>query len=202
MQCPKCGMCYVPGLPEDESEHKVYCDLIVNGPSTQLVEDTHIVWREGEDQVIIVTDSSPEALRKIAHDLSICANRDMHYDGGIYHSCDPPDERQIQLFIYARANRGIGLLIFERRSTVWRCIWRGTDTPKCEEMPKRSPMWSIGFVWVREQFRKTGVTHRLLFEAQRVLKLSNGEFGWYTPFSKDGEAFVRRLYPTEFFVAK
>lgn len=202
MLCPKCGMNYVPGNPKDESKHEEYCDLIVSGPSTRSVEDAHIIWHKGDDQIILITDSSTGTLKQIAHDLSTCANKEMRHDGGIYHSCEPPDERQIHLFVYARACRGIGLLIFEQRSDVWRCLWGGDTKPVCEYTLGLSPMWSVGLIWIQEQFRGAGLARQLLGEAQRFLKLSSGEFGWYTPFTPDGEALVRRLCPTEFFVAK
>ena len=195
-------MNYVPGIPENEIEHEAYCDLIVNGPSTQLIDDSHIVWQENEDKIILVTDSSPIGLKKVAGDLSTCANREMHYDGGIYRSCDPPDERQIHLFIYSRADRAIGLLIFELRTSVWRCVWDAANIPKCIESPGHSPMWSVGFIWVQRQNRKKGLSKKVLLLAQQIIGLKNGEFGWYTPFTRDGKAFVRKLCPIEFFVAK
>lgn len=202
MQCPKCGMGYIPGLPEDEAAHFEYCDLIVNGPAVVAIGDEYFFWRKDEDRILLVTNTSPEEHRKLAHNLSTCANREMRYDGGIYRYYDPPDDREVHLFLYVRASRAIGLLLFEKRTIVWRCTWQGDETPTCVAEPERSPMWSMGFVWVHKQHRQLGIAYQLFHEAKCALHLDEDAVGWYTPFSKDGKAFVRRLYPIHFFVAK
>lgn len=202
MQCPKCGMGYVPGLPEDEAEHARYCDLMVSGPPMGILEGARIIWTKGDDRIILVTDSSPIDQRKLAHEVSTCANREMSYDGGIYRHYDPPDERQIQIFLYVRASRAVGMLLVEKRTKVWRCTWNGDETPVCVEQPEIVSLWSVGFVWVHRQHRQAGIAYVLFAEAIRTLELGENEIGWYTPFSEDGEAFVRKLYPTHFFVAK
>ncbi len=126
----------------------------------------------------------------------------MSYDGGIYRHYDPPDERQIQIFIYVRASRAVGMLLVEMRTKIWRCTWNGNETPICVEQPEIASLWSIGFVWVHKQHRQAGIAFALFVEAKRALELGENDIGWYTPFSEDGKGFVRKLYPTHFFVAK
>jgi len=195
-------MGYVPGLSGDEAEHSRYCDLIVNGPPIGTLEGERVVWAKADDRILLVTNSSPEGQRKLAHDASTCANREMHYDGGIYRYYDPPDEREIQMFLYVRASRVAGMCLVEKRTTVWRCTWNGDETPVCVEQPLKAWMWSVGFVWVRKLCRNNGIASTLFSEAKRVLNCGDDDIGWYTPFSKDGKALVRHLYPTYFFVAK
>lgn len=77
----------------------------------------------------------------------------------------------------------------ERRTTVWRCTWNGNATPVCIEQPAKSPMWSVGFVWVHKEHRKSGVAYEMLKEAKRSLHLEEDSVGWYTPFSEDGKTF-------------
>lgn len=195
-------MGYVPGVPENEAEHTRYCDLMVNGPHVGVLEGLHVIWMNGDDRIILVTDSSPIEQRKLAHEVSTCANREMSYDSGIYRYYDPPDERQIQIFLYVRASRAVGMLFVERRTKIWRCTWSGNETPVCVEQPMIASLWSIGFVWVHKQHRQAGIAYTLFVEARRALGLGEDDIGWYTPFSEDGKAFVRKLYPTHFFVAK
>lgn len=202
MQCPKCGMGYVPGLPEDEAEHSQYCDLIVNGPPIGLLGEALVIWTNADDRIILVTDSSPIEQRKLAHEVSTCANHEMGYDSGIYRHYDPPDERQIQIFLYVRASRAIGMLLVERRSKIWCCTWNGNESPVCIEQTEIASLWSIGFVWVHKQYRQAGIAYALFVEARHALELGENDIGWCTPFSEEGEAFVRKLYPTHFFVAK
>ncbi len=202
MQCPKCGMGYVPGLPGDEAEHTRYCDLMVNGPSAGLLVGAHAIGTNGDDRIILVTDSSPIEQKKLAHEVSTCANREMRYDGGIYRHNDPPDERQIRIFLYVRVSRAVGMLLVERRTTIWRCTWNGSETPDCIEQPEIASRWSIGFVWVHKQYRRAGFAEALFAEAKVSLGLDANDIGWSTPFSEDGKAFVRKLYPKHFLVAK
>lgn len=195
-------MGYVPGLNEDEAEHARYCDLIVNGPAIGMPEHEHVVWVKADDRILLVTDSSSEEQRKLAHDVSTCANREMHYDKSIYRHYDPPDERQVQIFLYVRTSRAVGMCIIERRAMVWSCTWNGNETPICVEQPEKAPMWSVGFIWSHSKHRHTGIAYILLKEAKRVLNLNHDDIGWYPPFSAEGKVFVRRQYPTHFFVAK
>ena len=195
-------MDYVQGVPDDEAEHARFCDMIVNGVSVAALSNERVVWKHGSNCILLVTDSSPEDYRKLAHDVSSCANRELHYDVGIYRYTDPPDERELHIFLYIRAERAVGMLLFEKRTTVWRCTWNGVERPNCISQPERGPMWSIGFVWVLTQYRHTGIAYRLFEKAKKELRLDRDDVGWYTPFSQDGEVFVRRSYPTYFFVAK
>lgn len=195
-------MGYVPGLPEDDASHDAYCDLISNGPTLTDIASAEWLSEIGEDRILVVTDDSPPAHKKLAHDLAICANREMRYDMGIYRVYDPPDERRIHLFLYARKARVVGLLVFERRTTIWRCTWRPNNNPECIERPDRAGMWSVGFVWVHERQRRTYVAANLFIAALKYLSLAEDDIGWYAPFSRDGEAFVRSKCPINFYVAK
>jgi hypothetical protein len=155
-----------------------------------------------DDRILLVTDSLTEEHRKLAHDISRCANREMHYDFGIYRYYDPPDERQVQIFLFVRNSRAVGMCLIEKRTTVWRCTWNANKTPICIEQPEKTSMWSVGFIWVHSQHRHAKIAYMLIKEAKRILNLGQDDIGWYTPFSADGEVFVRRLYPTHFYVAK
>ncbi len=195
-------MSYVPGIPDNEATHEAYCDLICNGPAVDTTSSEHVVWESSQDQILLVTDASPAKYKKLAHDASKCANCEMRYDSGIYREYDPPDQRHIRIFLYARDARVIALLVFERRSKVWRCLWNGVETPECVEQPEKGPMWSVGFLWVHGTRRRVGVGKALFHRAKRHLNLTEDEVGWYTPFSTEGQTFVRHEYPTYFYVAK
>jgi hypothetical protein len=195
-------MAYILGLPEDEAKHTRYCDSMVNEPPVGPLSGAHVIWTSGDDRIILVSDSSPLEQKKLAHTVSTCANREMCYDGGIYRHYDPPDERQIQIFLYIHASCAVGMLLIERRTTIWHCTWNGNDTPVCVEQPEISSLWSIGFVWAHKQYRRARIAYTLFEEARRALGLGKNDIGWYTPFSDDGKAFVRKLYPTHLFVAK
>jgi zinc-finger of acetyl-transferase ESCO len=201
MICPKCGMAYVPGIPDNDKEHRKYCDLICNGPRIRTIPAGAETWHSGSEEILLVTNASPRSLRKLAHDASLCANQEVHYDGGIYHHYDPPDDRDIHIFLCRRGSRIVALLTFERRTHVWRCLWSEASTPDCTEVEDKRAMWSIGFVWVHMKHRRSGLARALFLAAKTRMRLGD-DIGWYTPFSSGGEALVRHLYPTAFYVAK
>lgn len=198
MNCPFCEMAYVPGIPSNDRAHREYCDRVRNGTLAQGLPPNSVIWKKGGLSVVLVTDSSSLRLKDIAHKTSSAANRETGFDGGLYRSYDPPDERQIHLFLFLRGNRSVGLLILERRSRIWKCNWKR----ECVEWPSKSPMWSIGFVWALRAWRRRGICRRLFAVARQHLGLSMDTVGWHTPFSPDGESFARSLYPEVFYVAK
>jgi len=196
-------MGYIPELLEDEVEHSLYCNRIVNAPKVGASEDECVVWANPNDRILLVTNTSSEEQRKLAHDVSRCANHEMNYDFGIYHFYEPLEEkRQVQIFLYVRDSHVVGMVIIEKRTAIWRCAWNEAEAPSCVEQPEKAWMWSVSFIWVHRQQRRTGIANMLFKESLRVLNLGQKDIGWYTPLSPDGEALVRKLYPIQFFVAK
>jgi len=197
-------MAYVQGDTEEEAQHAGYCDMMLNGPLVDIATDLSVIWRDGAHWISHVTDDSPKEQRKLAHDLSRVANREMQYDGGIYHYSDPPDARVIQIFVYVVDCRANGLLLLERRKTVFGCTWpmHEGEMPSCIEHPEIPWMWSVGIIWLHPSLRGRGIAQRFLGQSLVHMGKSLEEIGWYTPFSQQGEALVRRLCPLGFFVAK
>jgi hypothetical protein len=204
MSCSKCGMAYVKGDAEEEDQHANYCDMIVNGPLINLISEPLVIWKDNTHWIVRITDDSPEDQRKLAHDIGRVANQEMHYTGGIYHYNDPPDERAIQLYVYVVNGRASGILLFEKRTTVWRCTWPplGEARPSCIEQPEISWMWSIGFIWLHSKLRHSGAGQRFFEKSLARVGKSIEHIGWHTPFSQNGATFVRRLCPSAFYVAK
>jgi hypothetical protein len=197
-------MAYIAGDADEEEQHATYCDMMTHGPAVKLASPESAIWSERDQRVLLITDDSPEDQRILAHNTSRVANREMGYDGGIYRSYDPPDERQIRIYLFIQSNRVIGLLLLERRTTVWLCRW-GSDSetsPACEERPDIPWMWSVGFMWAQADHRRSGLSNRLLQVGLGDLNLSTNTVGWYTPFSDAGEKFVQHQCPVSFYVAK
>jgi zinc-finger of acetyl-transferase ESCO len=202
MQCPKCGMGYVPGEADNDAAHEKYCDLICNGPSAGHIGSAGVVWSADRDCVLVVTTNAAVQLRTLAHDASVCANREMRCDGGFYRHYDPPDDRDVHVFLYVRRGRVVAMLLFARRTHVWRCTWNAEGSPTCVEQPSTGPMWSVEFLWTHYRWRRGGIGTALWSVSKGYLRLTDSEVGWYTPFSSDGEQFVRKAYPEHFYVAK
>lgn len=204
MSCSKCGMAYIQGDVEEEAQHAVYCDMMTNGPSVNLNSKSSVIWKDGTSWIAHITDDSPEDERKLAYDLGRVANREMHYDGGIYHHYDQPNELATQLYVYITNGRAKGLFILEKRTTIWRCTWPlpGESSPSCVEKPEISWMWSVGFIWLHSSLRHSGIGKLVFEQSLAHAGIPIEQVGWYTPFSQSGEAFVRRFCPSVFYVAK
>lgn len=198
--CPKCGMGYIQGLPEDEKRHKPYHDRIVNGVPARPLKTDQVIWQASDQRITVVTAHSPISQRKRAEAVASAAN--VEYDCGIYHAAETPDERDAHLFLYHTRNRIIGVVILEKQKTVWRCRWRGDNKPECEELLGHDPMWSVVFIWVHAKNRNHGGASHLLTEGLKYLGQSQQTVGWYTPFTDSGRAFAKSICPDEFYIAK
>jgi hypothetical protein len=82
---------------------------------------------------------------------------------------------------------------------VWRCTWDEYDARVSHEV--HQPIWSIGFAWVSRAHRREGWIRQTVAAASERLGFA-GLFGWYTPFTEDGEATARALCPDGIFIAK
>jgi hypothetical protein len=195
-------MTYVEDLPDNEKEHEAFHDRVVKGVPGKPLKTDRMIWQESDKRITVVTAFSHISQRNRAEAAASLANLGTRYDGGIYQAAEKPDERDIHIFLYHARNRIVGLIILEKRSTVWRCRWGESDPPACEELRGHEPMRSVVFIWVNTKHRKSGIARVLFLHAVKHLGLSREEVGWYTPFSDDGRAFAKSLYPDEFYVAK
>ena len=130
------------------------------------------------------------------------ANQEMHYNGGVYHENEHPDDREIRLFLYIYSNRAVGLTILEKRSDICHYTWEEYDGPVENKLEQKEPIWSLGFTWVHKNHRRRSIAKILLAEAAQYLGVRVNDVGVYTPFSDDGKAFVRSIFPEEFLIAK
>lgn len=201
-KCPECGMGYVKGLPDNERQHRQYHDRVVYGLRAQLLKSDQTIWQASEQRITVVTARSPIAQRRRAQTIASLANLETRYNGGIYHAAEPPDEREIHLFLYHQCNRARGITVLERRPTIWRCRWCNGGPPSCEELRGHEPMWAVAFLWAHRRSRRQGIARRLIAQAMHHLRVSLDQLGWYTPFTDDGRVFVKALCPNEFYVAK
>ena len=126
----------------------------------------------------------------------------MHYDFGVYNENEPPDDRNIHLFIYCCDDRAIGLAIFESRTHVCHYTWEDFDHRVQKTLEEQDPIWSLGCTWIHKKYRRRGLAQILFREAVCYLGVRTDAIGLYTPFSRDGEAWARSIFREAFLVAK
>lgn len=190
--------------PEDRRVHQVYHDAATNGIPGAPLKSEKVIWRQrqNDEWIVLVTPTSPKPERIRARKVAQLANREMHYDFGIYHENEPPDSRNLHLFLYGVRDRLVGLAIFERRDHVCRASWEEYDRRDLKELVLAPPIWSFGFAWVHRKYRRQGIARRLFEEAVRFLNVTPESVGLYAPFSEEGEKLARTLFPSGFLVAK
>ena len=194
-------MTYREENDDNRREHRGYHDLVLNGVAGGTLNTDEVVWYEADDRITVVTALSPKAQRVRARKVAQLANRETRYDCGLYDESEPPDERQMHLFLYHRRSRIVGLTIFEEQMHVWRCTWDEYASGRWRELDV-GPIWSLTFIWVLSRHRRGGVARKLFDEAIRFLKTAVESVGFYTKFTPHGEAFVRALHPRQFLIAK
>ena len=177
-------------------------DEIVNGIPAHPLKSETVVWCQGDDRIVVVTAFSPKAERVRARRVGRVANQEMHHDFGIYNENEPPDDRNIHLFVYCYGNRDIGLAIFEKRTYVCHYTWEEFDHQKQKTLEEQEPIWSLGFIWIHKKYRRRGLAQILFQEAVCHLGVRIDAIGLYTPFSIDGETWARFIFLEGFLVAK
>jgi hypothetical protein len=147
----------------------------------------------------VVNSESPLIHRQLAQRVSLVAAGDVQLSNVAYAAREAPDERNIHLFIGVESDRARAYVCLERRSHVWQCTWDEYEAGVFHQLDQ--PMWSIGFAWVTRAHRRKGWIRKTIAAAADHLGFG-GSFGWYTPFTEDGEATARALYPSGIFIAK
>ena len=195
-------MTYSKDSPEDRWLHRTYHDEIVNEvPARQLKSDKEI-WRLGENSIIVVNALSPKAQRNLATKVGSAANKEMHYDFGVYDADERPDDREIHLFVFRSGDRATGLAILEKHTGVCHYTWGEYDQRLQKKFKEQEPIWSLVFIWALKKYRRRRIAQILLVEAVGYLGVRINDIGLYTPFSDDGEAFLRSIFPEGFLIAK
>lgn len=199
MTCLKCGFSYVESLPSDRLIHRRVHDETVYGLRSSRFRKCSEAARSGGRSVIVINSESPFVHRQLAQRISLVAAADAPISNVAYAASEKPDERNIHLFIGVEEERARAYVCFERRFHVWQCTWAEYDAGLSHEINQE--LWSRGFAWVSRAHRRKGWIRRIIAAAAGHLGFGN-DFGWYTPFTDDGEAAARALCPSGIFIAK
>lgn len=201
MECPECGYGYVESLPGNRRLHRQYHAGVMDGPRSAALAKCRHLRCSGSRSVVVINNKSRKLERRLAEKVSLVAAGDVDdFTGLSYAANEAPDSRRIHLFIGVESDRARAYLCVEWRSCVWHCTWEEYEAGMARPQVGLS-MWSVGFAWVARAHRRKGWTRTVLAAAARHLQFDD-EFGWYTPFTPDGEAFARAVCPVDFYIAK
>ena len=200
-RCPDCGYGYVASSPSDRRRHRQIHADVVDGPRRAALAKYQRVWNSGSRSVVVINTQSPRSERLLAQDVSLVAAGEVDDFMGLSYAADAdPGDRRVHLFLGAESDRARAYLCLEWRSRVWRCTWDEYESRKTHPQPSLS-MWSVGYAWVARGHRRKGWIHTVLAVASDHLQFGD-EFGWYTPFTREGEALARAFCPSGIYIAK
>jgi hypothetical protein len=197
--CPKCGFGYVESSASDQRLHRRIHAETMHGLKSLRFKGCKLAGRFGERSVIVINNESPFIHRQLAQRVNLNAAEDSQLCNVAYAAREALDERNIHLFMGIEADRARAYVCFERRFHVWKCRWDEYDARVFHEA--HQPMWSIGFAWVSRAHRRKGWIRQTVAAASDFLGFGNS-FGWYEPFTEDGEATARAICPSGIFIAK
>ena len=201
MKCSDCGFGYDAAYLPDRRLHRKIHANVVDGPRHVALAKCRRVWRSGSRSVVVINSQSLRSERLIAQDVSLVAAGDGNdYTGLSYAADEEPDARRIHMFLGTESDRARAYLCLEWRSSVWRCTWDEYEVCKTHPQPGLS-MWSVGYAWVARGHRRKGWIRTVLAAASSHLRFGS-KFGWYTPFTPEGETLVRTLCPSGIYIAK
>jgi GNAT superfamily N-acetyltransferase len=195
-------MTYVPENPDEKKQHRACHTEVMNGVYARAIGSDAVIWTNSTARITVVTPLSSNSQRVRATKVARLANLELRYDFGIYHEDEPRDERDIHLFLYYVRNRIVGLGIMEKRTNICRCTWNERERREFKKLESSTPVWSLGIMWVHRGHRRKKVASTLFAEAAKHLHVDQKSVAFYTPFTQEGERFVRSLCPEEFMIAK
>ncbi len=202
MKCPICKFAYVSEIEENVRQHDVYHDHFLNGIEIRNIEEYQNFKINDNLTIIIINQLIQNEKRKIAEDLAKFPMDETIYSGLPYSASEPIDERDVHAILLVKDFRAIGLLVIEKRSEIWLTSWEDFYKGQVTRLKEHKPIWSISMIWIANSHRRQGYCILLVKKALSHFKTDLKNIGWYTPFTKDGEMFVKSICPNEFYIAQ
>ena len=200
MKCEVCEFNYDESSPKDRRRHRKEHDSIVNGLLDVQLRRCRTLVKDGPRTVVVINSESARFERLLAQTVSLIAAGDADYSNLAYAADEPPDERQVHIFLGISDDRAQAYVCFERRSRIWQYTWPEYDRRETHE-GHAGRMWTIGYAWTSRGNRKTGWLKCVLDAASKHLGFGT-QFAFYEPFTPDGEAAARAICSSSFMIAK
>jgi GNAT superfamily N-acetyltransferase len=148
--------------------------------------------------LLLVDPEAGAADRALAEQVARRAMRDTPFHTPAYIAAEAED----RVAVLAReSGAAVGLVVLRPRP---RWAWWSWDDWDAERRPSTgvAPMtsWTVETIWTHPSCQNRGLAHRLVAAASGIVSQPVTSFGWRRPFTPSGEAFVRHLCPTGFWV--
>ena len=202
MYCPICKFGYVPEIEENVKQHDIYHDHFLHGIELAAINDYNNFKINDDFSIVIINQLVKFQKRKIAQELAKFPMHETKYIGLPYSASEELDERNVHALLLIHKARAIGLLVIELRSEIWLTNWNDYYNSKAIKQKNHKLMWSISMIWIANAHRRNGYSKLFVENSLTFFDIDFKNVGWYTPFTKDGESFVKYVCPNEFYIAK
>jgi ribosomal protein S18 acetylase RimI-like enzyme len=200
----ECG--YWHAASRDALHRSVHDQYLYGAPAKPLKDDEVVAEADGV-QIILVRPTALAAQRKRVEKIGYVANREMHYDTGVYHATEREYHRDsdVHALLALREGRVIAMVLLGRRKSIYKGFWNDTEPPSplpAQRVETEGNRWTVCFVWVLPKFRRSGLARKLVEEASRFCGVPVQELCWYWPFSDAGAQLAHRLCPKDIWLAQ
>ena len=125
-----CGLPYVRWDPSNVQQHRWHHDEWENGVCWAEKYHVDVIERGRDDSIITeVTPDSNRPLRLRVWRLAVLANREMRYDGAMFHPEERPSPTDCRMLVYHRGDRGLGFCRLDRMADPHLYRWSHQLTP-------------------------------------------------------------------------
>lgn len=192
-----------PDDPAIRAEHRRYHDTVVNGVRIRARATDTVIWQRNDLRAIVVRHrDTPWAQRRRVQAVVHAAGRDDPFDGTPYFFKEPPDDRDVHLFLLMKDERAIGLLVAHLRQVAVEAYWPRKGGGRMRRgRTQKGPVWTIARVWVLKRFRGMGFGKRLVKLTAAHLKIRVAALAWSLPFTEGGRKLAQACSPKMFLAA-
>lgn len=197
-----CKFAYVPEVEDNVRQHDIYHEHFLNGIQINNIEEYQNIKISNKFSILIINQLIPFEKRKIAQNLAIFPLYETRFSGLPYSAYESLDERNVHALLLIKDDRAMGLLVMELRSEIWLTNWIDYYNNRVTKLTNHEPIWSISMVWIANAHRRKGYCKIFIDKTLSFFKTDTKKIGWYTPFTENGESFVRSICPNDFYIAK
>ena len=190
--CDICDFVYAEDSSSDRRLHRQRHDEHVNGVRWKHTDREIIIHNDGGFRIVSVTPSAPQFLKTRAGKIGARANRDTHFDFGVYDE----SEQTAHALIGVLRERVISIAVLRPTSEVRKWSWDEFDgriDPK--QNHTKANILGCCFLWVLSANRGSGVAQTTADVAVAYSGVPSESFPWMPPFTELGEGFLRRYCP-------
>lgn len=200
----ECGLAYAADYAPDVRYHRGVHDAWEHGVKLSPLQSDRVVAHRAEIEVLVVAPGAPRPQRHRAQLAGSTANKEMHYDFGVYSEFEG-DERgyATHAFLARVGGRAVGLVVLRQRQSLWRTTWREDGTPNRDAalVSETAHCWTVDFAWTHREHRRQGIATLVVRAAAAYLGVAVEDLAWGTPFEPEGQALARQLCPDVLYVA-